>query len=370
MKITADRKALFNAVQHVGSIITSSLSRPTLRNVKLDVEEDGVYVSATDLEVGVCVKVDNVKIEECGTVLLLEEKFSPILRNTPDNEIHLVGDEDAITLESSDGSVKILSENPENFPIIDKLSESSFEIDPEVFDYMVSRTEFATAQEKGRYALNGILVKLGEEGNLDIVAADGARLANVMKKVVNDEGKEIDCIVSKKGIHEASRLANLCKDEAIKIDVSENKFRAENSKGWMTSQLVEGQFPNYKEVIPTNCKNKIEIDTALLRNAIGRASLMASERSRAVNFQFSLGSLHITSESPDLGNADISIPVDFESEEETIIFNPEYLLDMLQAVKRESIKLEFNAKNTPCLFKSGTDYLYVVSPVVKDEDTI
>ncbi len=370
MKLKAERQVLSNAVQHVGSIITSTLSRPTLRNVKLDAKPDAVYISATDLEVGICLKVDNVQVEEPGCVLLVEDRFSPILRTTPDEEIYIYGDDSAVTLESKDGKVRILSEDPESFPVIEEMEKASFEIDPEVFDYMVSRTEFATAQEKGRYALNGILLRLEEDGQLDIVAADGARLSNVTRKVVNDDKIEIDCIVSKKGIHEASRLANLSREEPFFISVTENRFCAKNSRGWMTSQLIEGQFPNYKEVIPGSCKNKVEVDTRLLLNAIGRASLMTSERSRAVDFQFSGDDLVISAESPDHGDANIKIAVVYDGKEEKVTFNPEYLTDMLQVVKREGVKMEFNERNTPCLFRSGKDFVYVVSPVVRDEATV
>jgi len=367
MKLIADRQSLCNAVQHVGSIITSSLSRPMLKNVKLEAKEDAVYISATDLEVGICILVENVQVEEPGTILLLEDRVFPILRTTPDEKITLYGDESAINIESKDGKVRVLSEDPESFPVIEKMEKESFEIDPEVFDFMVSRTEFATAPEKGRYALNGILLKLNEEGWLDMVGADGARLANVIQKVVNEEKNELDCIVSKKGIHEASRLAGLCEDP-LKISVSENKFKAGNSKGWMSCQLIEGQFPNYKEVIPSNCKNKIEVETGLLLSAIRRASLMASERSRAVDFNISGSEINISAQSADLGEANIKIAVSYDGNDEKITFNPDYLVDMLQMVKREGIKLEFNERNNPCVFSSGRDYTYVVSPVVKEEE--
>ena len=108
----------------------------------------------------------------------------------------------------------------------------------------------------------------------------------------------------------------------------------------------------------------------MLLNAIERASLMASERSRAVDFHFSSDTLLISAESPDIGNAHIKVPVDYEGKEEKVTFNPEYLTDMLQVVKRESVKIEYNERNTPCLFKSGKDFIYVVSPVVKDEATL
>ncbi len=369
MKLTANRQSLCNAVQHVGSLITSTLSRPMLRNVKLDATAQAVHVSATDLEVGICITVDDVKVEEPGSVLLLEDRVSPILRTTPDEEVSIYGDENAVNVESKDGKVRILSENPESFPVIDEMEVEDFEIDPEVFNFMVSRTEFATAPEKGRYALNGILIKLDEEGLFDMVGADGARLANVVQKVVNDEKKTLECIVSKKGIHEASRLAGLC-DDPLRIGVSENRFRAANSRGRVSCQLIEGQFPNYKEVIPSNCKNKLEVETGRLLSAIRRASLMASDRSRAVDFNFSAENIIVSSESPDLGDANIKISVSYDGKEEKVTFNPDYLMDMLQVVKREGIKMEYNESNLPCVFKSGRDYTYVVSPVVKEENPI
>ena len=367
MKLTADRQALHTAFQHVGGIITSTISRPIYENVKLEATGDGVYLSATDLEVGLRVKAEKIKVEEEGAVLIPEDRIAPLLRTTPDETVSLDGDESGITLKSSDGRFHILGQDPADFADIPPLPDGApVEIDPAVLNYMVSRTSFATAEEKGRYALNGVLLMLDEEGTFEMVAADGARLANVEKKASNPEGQTIDCIVMKKGIQQAARLGGLS-DEPLCIQVTENQFLAENSVGRMSCQLVEGQFPNYREVIPRENKNKAVFPTKAVLNALRRASFLTSEQTRAVDFGLSEDSLILTSQSPDLGDAEVRVQIDYSGDEADISFNPQYIEDVLEIVERESVKFEFNDRRSPCLLRSGVDYKYVVSPVVREE---
>lgn len=367
MKLTADRQALHSAFQHVGGIITSTISRPIYENVKLEATNEGVYLSATDLEVGLRVKAEKIDVEEEGSVLIPEDRISPLLRTTLDETVSLEGDESAVTLKTSDGRFRILGQDPEDFADIPPLPEGeAIEVDPVVLRYMVDRTTFATAEEKGRYALNGVLLMLDEEGTFEMVAADGARLANVEKKASNPEGKTIDCIVMKKGIQQAARLGALS-DEPLRIQVTETQFLAENETGRMSCQLVEGQFPNYREVIPRENKNKAEFPTKALLNALRRASFLTSEQTRAVDFQFSENCLVLTSQSPELGDAEVRVDIEYSGDDTEISFNPQYIEDVLEIVERESVKFEFNDRRSPCLLRSGVDYKYVVSPVVREE---
>jgi len=367
MKLVADRQAFLAAFQHVGGIITSTIARPMYQNVKVEAADGGVYLSATDLEVGLRVKAEGVEVEEKGAVLVPEERVTAILRTTLDETVTFEGDESAVTLKSSDGRFRIVTEDPADFADIAELSSDAVvEVDPAVLRYMVDRTTFATASEKGRYALNGVLLLLDEQGTFEMVAADGARLANVKKKASNDQGLAVDCIVMRKGIEQAARLGELA-DEPLRVQVTENQFLAENSCGRICCQLVEGQFPNYREVIPRENKNKVELPTKALLNALQRAALLTSEQTRAVDFTFSQGVLVLSSESPDLGEAEIRVPVDYQGDEVQVAFNPAYVEQMLEIVEREAVKMEFNDRRSPCLFRSGVDYLYVVSPVVREE---
>ncbi|MFP4028294.1 MAG: DNA polymerase III subunit beta [Candidatus Brocadiia bacterium] len=367
MKFTADCEALHDAFQHVGSIITSTIARPIYQNVKIEASEEGVFLSATDLEVGLRVQAQNVEIEEEGAVLTPYSRISPILRATPDERITLEGDASSVTLKASDGQFHMVSENPEEYADISGVSEDSIiEVDPAVLQFMVDRTTFAAADEKGRYALNGILVIVDEDGNFEMVGADGARLANVKKKVSNPEGQTVDCIVMKKGIQQAARLA-LLSEEPLRFQATENQFFAENGRGRVRCQLVEGQFPNYHEVIPRENKFKAELPTKATLNALRRASFMTSDQTRVVDFTLSDGLLVLSSQSPDLGDAQVKVPIDYDGEEREIAFNPEYIQQVLEVVDRESVKMEFSDRGSPCVIRCGVDYVYVVSPVVREE---
>jgi len=367
MKIVANRSALHAAFQHAGSIITSTIARPIYQNVKMEAKAGKVCLSATDLEVGITLNVDQVQVEEEGEVLLPELRVSRILGTTPDETISLVGDESAVTIESSDSKFRVVAEDPSDFADVPQMTEGSvIEIDRDVLHYMVRHVAFATAEERGRYALNGVLLVVAEDGGFEMVAADGARLARVRKKASNPDKKPVDCIVMKKGIEQLARLAMLS-EEPIKVQITENQLLAANSAGRLCCQLVEGQFPNYLEVIPKDCKIKVELPSRALLNALTRAALLTSEQTRAVDFTFSDGILVLASQSPDLGEAEVRLPVDYKGEQVQIAFNPEYVTDMLKVVERESVKMEFNDRRSPCVMHSGVDYVYVVSPVVRED---
>ena len=367
MRFVADREALYHGFQRVGSVVSSSIQQPIYRNVKVEAKGDALLLSATDLEVGLVLAVRGVRIEQEGTVLLPHSRISPILGATPDDEVTLAEDDGAVIIETGDSKFRVLGEDPADFPSVSELpDEGVVEVDPEVLKYAIRRTRFATAEEKGRYALNGVLFVIGAENTVEMVAADGARLAHVKKKVSNPGGVKAEFIVMSRGVDQLGRLADYGK-EPVRLAATENQLLAENDAGRMVCQLVEGQFPNYREVIPTEGKVKVTLPVKELLSAVRRASFLTTEQARVVDFCFSAGELTITAESPDVGRAELHLPVEFEGEEVTISFNPEYLADMLSIVERDSVKMRFTDRRTPCLIKSGLDYTYVVSPVIREE---
>jgi DNA polymerase-3 subunit beta len=367
MKIVADRQALYGAMQHVGSVIASTAVSPIFQNVKMEAEKDEVFLSATDMEVGLRVRVGGVEVKEAGSVLIPEGRISPILRATLDETVTIEGDENAVVLKASDGRFRVVAENPADFVDIPSLTGGdAVEVDADVLTYMVRRTAFATADEGGRYALNGVLVIVDKNGTFEMVAADGARLANVKKKAGNPQKTAIDCIVMKKGIEQAARLAGLS-DNPLHMQATERQFLVENDAGRLCCQLIEGQFPNYREVIPRDCKIKVELPVRPLLNALQRAALLTSEQTRAVDFIFTKGLLTLSTEAPDLGEAEVRVKIDYDGPGAKTAFNPDYIEDMLQVVERESVKMEFDGPRSPAVFRSGVDYHYVVSPVVRGD---
>jgi DNA polymerase-3 subunit beta len=343
------------------------MQQPIYRNVRMEARDDGVYLSATDLEVGLTVKVAEVNVEGEGVVLLPHSRVSPILGATPDEQVTIVEDDGAVVIETGDSNFRILGEDAADFPDTPQLpADGAVEIDREALTYMIRRTAFAAADEKGRYALNGVLFAVGKEGTIELVAADGARMAHVKKKVSNPDGVQLEFIVLTRGVEQLARLADYGK-EPVRFTATDNQFLAQNEVGRLVCQLVEGQFPNYQEVIPPESKVKIQLPTKDLLSAVRRASFLTTEQTRVVDFRFFEGSLAITAESPDVGRAEVRMPVEYDGEEQRISFNPEFIEDMLAIVQRETVKLRFSDRRSACVIKSGLDYTYVVSPVIREE---
>jgi len=367
MRIKANREALHRGFQRVGGVVSSSIQQPLYRNVKVEAVGGGLYVSATDLEVQLTLKIADVDVQEEGRVLVPHSRITPILAATPDEEVIMNEDDGAVAIETGGSSFRILGEDPTDFPDTPALpSKGVVEVDPEVLKYMIRRTVFAVAEEKGRYALNGVLIVISKDGGIEMVAADGARLAQVAKKADNPDGIKAEVIVMARGIDQLARLADYGKDP-VRLAATENKLVAENDAGRMASLLVEGQFPNYKEVIPRDSKIKIQLPTKELLSAVRRASYMTTEETKVVDFVFSKGQLAITAESPDVGRAEVRMPIEYDGANVQISFNPDYLDDMLNAVERDAVKMAFTDRRSPCVLKSGLDYTYVVSPVVREE---
>jgi len=367
MKLVADREALYQGFTRVGSVIGSGMEQPLYRNVKMQAFGDALWLSATDLEVGLTLKVPDVDIQEEGAALLPHSRISPILRATPDEKVNVQEDDGAVMVEAGDSRFRILGEDPEDFPGIPELpAEGVVEIDPEILRYMTRRTIFAAANERGRYALNGVLFVIGPGENIELVAADGSRLALVQKKVSNPDGVEKDFIVLLKGVEQIGHLASYGR-EPLRFAATENQLIAENDAGRMACQLVEGQFPNYKEVIPTEFKVKAELPTAQFLSAVRRASYVTSEDARVVDLHFADGALTVLAEAADVGRAEVKVAADFEGEDFLVSLNPVFVEDMLSIVERESVKMRFMDRRSPCVIKSGVDYTYVISPVIREE---
>lgn len=370
MKIVANREALYRGFQRVGSIVSSNIQQPIYSNVKLQALAGDIYLTGTDLEVGLTVKVKDCVVEEEGEALLPPGRIQHILGETPDKEVTITEVDGIVVLRSGDSEVRLRGEDPEDFASLPELpADGAAEIDPDVLKYMVRRTAFATAPDKGRYALNGVLFVLDKEDNLELAAADGSRLAVVRKKAANPAGSEGSFIVPTRGVEQVMRLGEYGQ-EPVKFVATDKQFIAQNDVGRIVCQLVEGQFPNYKEVIPTDSKVKVQLPVKELRSAVRRASFLTTEETRVADFVFTKDLLTIKSESPDVGSAELKIVIEYDGDEVTVSLNPEFIGDILAVVEREEVKMRFTDMRSPCVFKSGLDYTYVVSPVIRDESMV
>ena len=370
MKVVANREALYRGFHRAGSVAGAGIQQPIYRNVKLSAMDGDVYLTATDLEVGLTIKVSEVVVEKEGAVLLSPSRISHILADTPGEEVTLTDTNGSVNLKTADSEMLMLGEDPADFVDLPGLpDEGVVEIDAEELRYMIRHTAFAAAPDKGRYALNGVLFALGKDNAIELVAADGSRLAVVKKKVNNPGGIESSFIVLTRGVEQLGRLADFG-EEPVCFVATENQFIAQNEVGRVVCQLVEGQFPNYKEVVPSDSKIKLSLPVRELLSAVRRARYLTTDETRVVDFCFSKNELAIRAESPDVGRAEVNVPIEYDGEDAMISFNPEYIEEMLTIVERDSVKMRFADRRSPCVLKSGLDFTYVVSPVIREEGTM
>jgi DNA polymerase-3 subunit beta len=373
MKFVIDREDFHQTLQRIGSVTGAGEQQHSIySNVRLVAEEGRVVLSGFDAEggLGLSLVVEDVAIEKEGAVLIPHGRLSRFIGATPDEKIAVSDDDGAVQVETSDGHLRILGEDPTVFPDLPPMpADGIIEVDADVLEYMIRRTKFAAAPERGRYALNGVLLVVGRENSFEMVAADGSRLAMVKKKATNPDEIERSMIVMTKGVDQLARLADFG-GEQIRFTATEKQFMAENSAGRLVCQLIEGQFPNYQEVIPPDSKIKVDLPVPELHSAVRRVSYVTTDETNVVDFQFADNMLTLVAESPDVGRAEVKVACEYDANPAVISFNPNLLEDMLGVVVRDTVKMRFSDSRSPCVLKVGMDYTYVISPVIREDISI
>jgi DNA polymerase-3 subunit beta len=339
-------------------------------NVKLEADEEGLVLSATDLEVGVRSRLtEGVTVEEPGSVLLPEQNVGGVLRTTPDDSIQIQTTDDTVQLITSDSDFRFPSEPVEDFVSVPEVGDEPgfIEIDPATLAAAIRRTIFAIAEERDRYTLNGVYFKV--KGNqIDVVGADGNRMALVSKKIVNPDNVEASCIVPRKGAEELMKLGGMSKSP-IKLLIGEHQIMARGEGTSLSSVLLEGQFPSYEQIIPDDAQQKLELEKARFQSVVQRSSLVVTTESLSVTFHFRPSLLVLESESVERGAATVRMPIEYDGEEFTVMFNPEYVEDFLRVSERESVNVEYYGDAKPTLLRSGRDYRYFIMPISIERQT-
>ncbi len=362
MKCTINRSALAEALGMVSSIAPTRTPKPVLECVKLSTTDDGLLLSATDLQVGLQCLVRQVEINEQGSVLVRADKLLAIVRESLDETLALESKDEALELRGQDSVFRVFGRSPEEFPPVSGLEgKADLEIKAGVLATMIQRTIYAAAKENTRYAINGILwEKTGKK--LQLVATDGRRLAQAIGAVERSTGDDRQIIMPAKTMSFLAR--NLHDPEAIVgVKFEANQCVIQHGDWTISSVLVEGHFPKYEDVIPRDNDKKLELDRELLFSAVRRAALLTTAESKGVRFTFADNTLILSSRASEHGEATIRLPIDFAQPSLEIGFNPQFLIDSLRVLEDEKITLELKESNRPGVLRSGPDFLYVIMPV-------
>jgi DNA polymerase-3 subunit beta len=368
MRFRCEREDLLAAVQAVSGVVASKGVHPVYESVQIVATADGLTFLATDLEIGMKLRLaasEKVKVERPGTAVVPAQRLSSIIRELPKGELTFTWNADnrESLIEAGRGRFKLQGQSPEDFPEVPEVDDAlSVSIPAASLREMIRRTQFAAAKERMRFALNGVLVRV-EGDQVELVATDGRRLARDTGTCTNGPDAKIHAIVPTKGLQQVDRVMD-AGEESVRIAVGNNHFCARTSRVTLVSRLVEGSFPNYKDVIPQNCKQKAVISRDALIAALRRASLVTSRDAQSVRLQFHPEGLTVSARSPE-GSAEETLAADFAGTGDVLGYNPEFLLDALNVLKGESVPFEWEGKTAPGKLTEGS-YTYVVMPVSLD----
>jgi len=360
MKIKLQKEDLFNGLQKIQGIITTKSSLPILSYVLLNTEQKVLRITATDLDIGITciIPVENI---EPGNICLPAKRFFEIIRELPLSDIEISTKKNNLTnIKTKSCDFKIMGLDSEEFPKLPEFKESqSIKIKSDILKKAISLTSFAVSLDETRYILNGVLFHF-QDSSLNIVATDGRRLAIKKEKLPSSINKEIKIIIPIKAIRELER--NLGDTEDIVMILGKNQIGFESSNLFLVSRLIEGDFPDYQQVIPPEAIHKIKINRQLFWGAIRRAALLATPDYQAIKLEVFKNKLVVSKSTPDIGESYEELPIEYEGKEILIGFNPDYLLDVLKNLEDETIEFELTESEKPGVIRKP-DYIYIVLPM-------
>ncbi len=364
MKIKCNRMALYEALQLASSIVPVRTPKPILQcaRIQADQENEQVIVMATDNEITIQYTIAQVQIEEGGCMVVPADRMASILHESKDETIELELTDATCQIYGSDSEFRIYGHDPEDYPTLEVIGEDlPIKVEAAVLKRLIHMSTFAAAKENTRYAINGILWE-SEGKKLRVVATDGRRLAKVEGSAVAGDAGDKSAIVPGKTMQLIERVLN-DPDESVKIGFSENRITLQTASVQITSNLVQGRFPKYSDVIPASSEKKIKIETETLRSGVKRVSLLTNEQSKGILLSFNENDLVLSSSTPEAGEAEIRMAVSYSGEPFRIGFNPQYILEVLRVLDVQEINFEMTDENKPGVIKSGKDFLYVLMPV-------
>lgn len=366
MNLTVAKEQIINGLQAVQNIVGVRTTLPILSNVLIRAEGDRLEFTATDLDVTVACAVE-AKIKKGGATTVPVKKLFGIIRELNNPEIDIeVDDKNTCSVRSGASFYKINGLSAEEFPPLPKFKEDKKVVLPqEKIRGMLKKTSFAISTDESRYVLNGIFISL-KEHKLTMVATDGRRLALVDEEVDVSEKSQGEFIVPAKAVNELGRLLSDKGEIEIRYTDNQASFTLKDEKGFsilIISKLIEGNYPNYRQVIPAETKERIALQREEFLHALKRAEIMTSDKSNSVKLTFAKNNLAITANSPEVGEARETLAINYKGKEMAIAFNPKYMIDPLNALAEDEVFLELIDELSPGVFKINGPFLYVVMPM-------
>ncbi|MDE1921262.1 MAG: DNA polymerase III subunit beta [Candidatus Omnitrophica bacterium] len=360
MKIKTNKEELQAAIATVSNIVSPKATLPILSNMLLETKESLLKLNTTDLDIGISCELP-VHVYEQGAITIPAKRLGDIVRELPNGEVVITARKNnQIDIEGLNCRFKLNGLPKEEFPKFPEFKDKdAVLINQKDLKEMIGLTHFAVSYEESRYVLNGLLLEVA--GDLvRMVATDGRRLAKMEKKLVHPTSKDFHIIVPIKAVNEINR--NLKEEGQVSITYGATQVLFDIDGVLIATRVIEGEFPNYKQVIPKEINTKAKVRTQDLLAAIRRANLLSTPDFQAIKFELFKDKLVISKITPDVGESREEVSVEYGHQELIVGFNPQFFIDVLKNINDEYVPMEFLGPDKPCVLRLK-EYLYLALPM-------
>lgn len=367
MKITMRTAELSRALYRAQGVADKKSTMPILAHVLLNATAEGVEVSATDLDVGLSAKYP-ADVHEAGAVAIHARQLYEVVKSLPSEQVEFRREENHwVELKSGNGRFRLVGMAADEFPALPKYNETSaFSIPAKILNEMIDRTIFCVSTDDNRHNLSGIYCECPSENTLRLVATDGHRLALAEHVFESAIPIESGVIVPRKGFQELKRVLSDGEEvEVAQLGFAGNSGFLKAGNVELSTRLLEGQFPDYSQVIPEKATKRARIHRKPFSEALKRVSLLSQSRSHGVKMTFSAGNLSLLAEDPEFGEAHEDLPIELEGDDLTIGFNARYLLDVFSHMNDADVFFDLSDELSPGVIRTteGNAFLAVVMPM-------
>ncbi|MFA5057239.1 MAG: DNA polymerase III subunit beta [Opitutaceae bacterium] len=371
MKFKINRDHFSNGLLQVLNVVGSKATMPILSNVLIEAEKDHISLTTTNLDLGIRCRI-KAEVKETGSVTLPVKRLATIVRELPNIDVTLDSTPNhQVKLASGGSQFRIMGIGKEEFPPLPEFGDDkSFSLEQAELGNMLKGVAYAQSADETRYILNGVYFNF-RDGKLSLVATDGRRLALISKELEFPAASAGNIILPAKTVSELLRLL----DKGAKIKISFNERRAsfqiateKDTSGlveniYLFSKVVEGNYPNYQQVIPKETHQRIKLERELFLQCVHRAALVCSEKSNSVKIKLTSNLLEITASSPDFGESHESMAISYSGPDLQVAFNPQFIMDPLRALTKDEVFFELKDEVSPGVFKTLESFICVIMPV-------
>jgi DNA polymerase-3 subunit beta len=373
MKFKVNRDHFTNGLAQVLNVVGTRPTMPVLSNVLIEAEGDHLDLTTTNLDLGIRCRI-KATVSQAGSVTLPVRRLASIVRELPNLDVQVESSPNhQVKIASGGSNFRIMGIARDDFPPLPELSnEQTFTLEQSALAQMLGSVSYAQSADESRYFLNGVYFHF-HDGKLTLVATDGRRLALVCREL-EAAGTGGGCLIlPAKTVAELARLLAKVDKFAVSLAFNDRRvaFRievADEASGLvdqvhLISKVVEGNYPNYQQVIPKEVHQRVKVERELFLQCVHRAALVTSDKANSVKIKLSNNLLEITAASPDFGEAHESLAIDYSGPDLQVAFNPGFLMDPLRALTKDQITFEVKDEVSPGVFKTDGNFLCVIMPV-------